>query len=424
MKRKVAKNILKAVVFTVCVLLVNKIVEYCVYDGTSCEIVKYMYEEKDNIDILILGSSHADVSFDTDMMERELGKNVFNAGTQVQKPDASYYILKEAIKSNGIETVYMDMFYYMYHDYPEMRTTTQLEFIYRVSDDMKWSMDKIEFLLRCSTPDYYLHNFVKASRNGSELLNLEFVENNIKQKRHPESQIIDYDNEINRDVENRLIPDVRYQFGKPEPFSTKNISDYSEQFIRKMAGLCEKNGIRFVLVATPMTDFQLEIFTNYDNYISEVRKLAEELNIEYYDYNLCDEDILGLTDDCFSDMHHLNEKGSDIFTKKFIEFESRKQDYNAAFYNRFSDKIAEMPAKCLGIEVIWNEEQKQYYIEPICTQKDLQLLYHIYSLDNTNNDIVVNDDEPRFYVEKGSKYAIEFKDANKEQLVRYYEIDF
>ena len=61
-----------------------------------------IYETND-IDVLLLGSSHTDVSFDEKILSDMFHKNVFNAGTPVQKPDVSYYILKEALKNNEID---------------------------------------------------------------------------------------------------------------------------------------------------------------------------------------------------------------------------------------------------------------------------------------------------------------------------------
>jgi hypothetical protein len=419
------KKIIKLVAFVLCILVVNRIIEYCVYDDTYTGEMTSIYNDNENIDILILGSSHADVSFNEMAIENGLGKHVFNAGTAVQKPDGSYYILKEALKTNDIETVYMDMFYYMYHDEPETRTNTQLEFVYRISDDMKWSFDKIEYLLNASKPEYYLYSFVKASRSGSHLFDMDYVEKMIKQKRYSDEDVFEdgtTTNEDNSDLQAQITqPDIRYQMGESEPFTENNISDYSQKYIKKMAKLCEENGVRLVLLATPMTDFQLSIFGNYDNYVKNVQELADELNIEYYDYNLCDEKTLGLTDDCFSDLHHLNGKGKDIFSDKFIKFETGVLNYGEEFYASYENKLAAMENVCFGIEILPTENGNEDYIKPICNRTDLNIGYSIAEVKEIGKVQSVSEN---FTVEDGKRYIIRIYEMDKMEELRYYEITF
>lgn len=415
-EKKFIKITVKVLLLLVVLLCINAIIVFCTYEKSEyAGTIDKMYEEENNIDILILGSSHAHVSFDEKYMSDVLKKNVYNAGTPVQKPDAAYYILKEATKTNDIEKVYLDMFYYMYHDNPKERTNAQLEFIYLVSDEMKWSMDKIHFLMDACPTESYLNAFVKGSRNAVYLMDIKKVEEVIKLKRHKvqEEEVTAsyYTSESEYSMCVKTTED--YQLSK------NNLSDYSRKYLKRMAELCRDNNIELVLLATPMTDYQLSIIGDYDDYVSNVRELADEMQVKYRDYNLCKKESLGIGDDCFSDIHHLNPKGTRIFTEKFLQFESGELYYDECFYDTYKQKKEAMVPTFFGINV-FRIDGNIYEIIPICSQK-MDLVYEVIYQDMSVE--ILSEGENKFCVADSGQYIIKVTDQNTDEVLKKFIVD-
>ena len=403
--------------------VVNSIIVYCTYESSGYgAVMTDMYEDPQNIDILLLGSSHTDVSFDEKYMNQAQELHVFNAGSPVQKPDTSYYILKETSKSNSVKQVYLDMFYYMYQDEPQNRTNAQLEFIYIITDQMKWSWDKIEFLLNAGPMDSYIHGFIKASRTADNILYLTKTEQLIKEKRHSDNDDIASEKVEEIDIHNTYdIPNVCIGNSSGYRLQKQNISEYSRKYIKKIAKLCRDKGIELVLVATPMTDYQLNIIGDYDTYINEVKSLAESIGVPYRDYNLCNEEILGITDDCFADMHHLNKKGSRIFTIRFMEYETGQLSYDDTFYQSYRQKINSMKDTCFGIDVISTGENNEYQVVPVCNRK-MDLLYEISQQEEQLVN-VLSIDNNIFRINKSGIYNIIVKNRQNDEVLKRYEIE-
>lgn len=394
MKNKRIVMPIKILVLILCVVLVNKIIVFCTYERSEfAGTVEQIYGMNDNIDVLLLGSSHADVSFDEKLLSELWNKNVFNAGTPVQKPDVSYYILKEALKTNDIEKVYLDMFYYMYRDNPESRTNAQLEFVYIVSDEMKWSLDKVKFLLDACPTEGLINGFVKGSRDATNIMDLETFERIIKAKRHtklPEAANTD-DVISEREYSICVRTEEDYQLKKD------NISDYSYKYLEKMVKLCREENIELVLVTTPMTDYQLSIIGNYDDYISDVREFADKMDVYYRDYNLCKHETLNVDEGCFSDIHHLNSKGTKLFTETFVQLENDKIKYEDCFYDTYQQKMQEINPDCFGINVFRTEEGDREII-PVCSQ-NMELDYEVITQGESIN--LFGEKRNKFKAEEG-----------------------
>ena len=116
----------------IAVVFINQIMQYVLVDDADDEIRYYMNElyKQDNIETLFLGSSHVFCGYNPEVLEEYYGENVYLAATPVQKIDASYYLLKEALKTNPIKTVYIDMYYRQFRDVPAERTDEQMKYIW------------------------------------------------------------------------------------------------------------------------------------------------------------------------------------------------------------------------------------------------------------------------------------------------------
>ncbi len=81
------------------------------------------------------------------------------------------------------------------------------------------------------------------------------------------------------------------------------------RYLRKIIDLCEANGIKLYLVYYPM--YHPEYYYDQDYYYNAYNEFFSD--VELLDYS-----AYPLDDDCRYDAHHLNTKGSQIFTEELV----------------------------------------------------------------------------------------------------------
>ena len=142
---------------------------------------------------------------------------------------------------------------------------------------------------------------------------------------------------------------------------------------------------------------------NYDYYIDEVRAIAEEYNVEFYDFNLAREEYLPIQHgDYFMDLGHLNEVGADMFTPFFYEVVSgEKSDHDKYFYDSHTEKLKNAAQEIYGI----------YYRNPEDTAEGEEPMKTYWVASNRDSDM-----EYRIIItpNEGEQYMIQDFNENKE----------
>lgn len=396
---KIIKRILGCLIVLGGIIVIDKILVYVLVDDAENEIRYAMHEfyEQENIDSLFLGSSLVFCGYDPRILDEVWDENTYLAATPVQKIDGGYYLLKEAIKKNDIKTVYIDMFYRHFRDVPEERKEEHMEYIYCITDYMDNNWNRFEFLLTASGNDRYINSFFIPSRYGNHLLDIKRFERVIKAKRN--DSYISYEK-----------PDGFYKGAMFNPGSEGNpnlvgsldkhnfavieeeiISQYSLDCLNKMVKLCKEEGIRLVLVATPITDLFIKAVGNYDVYYNYIKEYAKQNEIEYYDFNLCKKDILNFERKDFLDTIHLSGVGNEKYTKVFADIMliDSKEDREKCFYSSVEEKMLDLEKQIFGVSYKTKETEENRYIFDIVSNYDVDVEYRFSIVDDENNDIEV-----------------------------------
>ena len=127
-----------------------KVCDYLLVDDTGSYTRLTLHEfyqvsdKGEKIDTLFLGSSHCFRAYDPQLFTELTGKTAFNLGSSSQNYDTSYYLLREAARYQELKTVYLDMHYKFLFIDKEDRDLVQANII---SDYMRWSLNKLQFLL-------------------------------------------------------------------------------------------------------------------------------------------------------------------------------------------------------------------------------------------------------------------------------------
>lgn len=102
---------------------------------------------------------------------------------------------------------------------------------------------------------------------------------------------------------------------------------------------------------SPIFDTQLLSTGNYDNYVSQIRSIANEYNVDFYDFNLIKSDYLDIKEGkYYVDIGHLNAAGASIFTPMLWEILSGTASENAdIFFDTYAEKLQEGPLVQYGL---------------------------------------------------------------------------
>lgn len=314
--------ILKTVLLCAILLGINTAWSYYNTDDSESYtrlMMHEMYTQKENIDIAFMGASHTYRSISPKVADDITGKNTFNLGSSNQLLDITYYLLKEVLKENSLETVYLELNYIMLRMADKNDVATFL-----ITDYMKPSWNKMSCILACTMPADYVNGFSKARRNVS-VFTTEIVEKKAG-KSYKDFEYIDYGNEMYDGkgfVYSRESLTENYEQNYrelTEDYLQIHIDEFSQrqlEYLDRIIKLCQRENIELVLFTAPMPQETVEACRNYEDFLSFVDSICEENSLQYYDFNK--EHPLSLGNELFKDDNHLNGEGAEVFTRYLIE---------------------------------------------------------------------------------------------------------
>lgn len=287
-----------------------------------------LYQEEENIDTLFLGSSHCFRAYDPMLYEELTGRNAFNLGSSAQNYDTSYYLLREAARRNHLETVYLDMHYKFLFIGKEDKDLVQANII---SDYMRPSLNKLEFLLCTSESRHYTNRLLPFRREWKKMEDPSYLKEVWDKKRQESYR--NYEPVVREQeyyagkgfVSSREVLDAEAitwweNFGLIRD-DMESSETYTLSYLEKIVEFCEKEKIRLIFVTAPSFDRYLEAVGPYDQAYAYIRELAEKYGISYLDFNLCREEYLDFTEEDFLDVDHLNGRGARTLTEFLAEIE-------------------------------------------------------------------------------------------------------
>lgn len=353
------RYIVASLAFCITFLGCGKGLRYILIDDTTSYTRVMFHEmyEQENIDVLFVGSSHCYRSFVPEILDEELGVNTFNAGTSGQDLDGSYMIIKEAARYNDIKHIYLELYYIRaFNVYKDRTNLTQT---YIISDYIRSSLDKIQYLLQASSKEHYFNSFILARRNWNCFFNPDYVKDLVIKKatdtyRNYEYAYITGDSEwyVGKGyvANNGIINEWNYFSNNGwDSINFNNIAEDWINTLKKIIRFCEKNEIGLTLVTVPMPDYLIASLENYDEYIDFVDEIISDTEVDYYDFNLCREKYFPNTSTVFMDDNHMNCYGAEIFSHIFADFISNKILQRELFYKSYEEKIRNLGPSVLGI---------------------------------------------------------------------------
>lgn len=341
-----------AALFLAMTLLVSAFLNFALVDDVHSYtrvMLSELYGSEQNIDTLFLGPSHCYRSVDPAAVSAALGEKAFNAGTSQQLPDGAYFLLREAAKTNRLKSVYMEVFYPTLN---EEKSASVPNAAYIITDFAKESPEKYEYLWNMGGVAALLDNAVPARHNT---ISPGEIRDTWKAKlsgayKAGNYAYVTYGDEAYRgdgfvyclptvSAETDFTPIAQIDAQKP-------ISDFSLEYITKIADFCRENGIQLVLFTAPLPDAYTSGVPEYQSYVDYLEALGQTLGFDYWDFCLS-RDLSALGYDHFMDAHHLNGAGAEIFTTELarVMAASRAENFDKTefFWPTYSQKLANTP---------------------------------------------------------------------------------
>lgn len=256
--------------------------------------------DKDTLDVVFCGSSHAYASFNPLVIGEETGLSSYTIATQKQPLWATYYYIKEAIERQHPSLIVMDLFAFSLQDeYADEATN------YTFTDDFPFGKNKLEMIKHSAKgKDRFslLFKFTKYHTRWSELTAEDFSYN--------PKELSDYlyGYCMLTDTATDIVPN---EIGTAVAIPS---SDKNELWLEKIIDLCKAENTPLLLVKTPMNDTSEE-----RGYFMRAAEIAEENGVTFISYNeLFDEIGIDFKTD-FYDRAHLNWRGADKFSRYFAK---------------------------------------------------------------------------------------------------------
>lgn len=260
------------------------------YDGVQ-PMESFYAQEPGTVDVLLMGNSHMGVHVDTATLWREYGISAFALWGGVQPMWNTYHFLAEALKYQQPKAVVLEIGGLSVEDeYSD--EATQLKNV----AGMHLSLNKLE-AVKATAP---------RERWASLLLGLPLYHQRYAELTQEDFEYFPWSQELINNKGSYALYGYG-DFDMDDPWAIEAAAEISEKsldYFMRIVSLCREQGIELILVKTPTVD--LEKYQPYSNAVSE---MAEELGLDFYDFNKMEE-YTGIEGGDFYFDTHLNLSGA------------------------------------------------------------------------------------------------------------------
>lgn len=304
--KHLAKFWVRFVCFAVLLVLVWGYATYVLTpksDYGICSMANLYRQEGNSIDVLAVGTSLVYAGINTNVLWSEYGIAAYDLCSAEQPYWVSYYVIKEALKTQHPKVILLDAKASIYtRDYSKRGRTILSTYGILGLDN------RIGAIMAClEDPAEALEYILGLPQVHTNYLTV--IADDLILPPDNGGRGENWKGYIEMDaVEHHQRPSLVWTSTK------RNLTGKAEEYLRKIFELCQSEGIELMLVGMPNPDY-----ANDHMYYNALWALAEEYGISGINYN--DPDLrfgLRYSSD-FADWQHLNVKGSQTFSRKLAE---------------------------------------------------------------------------------------------------------
>ncbi|MBD3287987.1 hypothetical protein GF337_04215 [candidate division KSB1 bacterium] len=307
---------LKHIIFLLLLVILDAVIGQMLRSANSQYFMEKtmheFYQQKENIDLLFMGSSHSYYHFNPCFFEEHLGITSFNLGSAGQNPTSTYYLLKEVFnRGHQPKVVVLETSWR-----PLTGKDTDFYSASRVFHALRWSVNKLALFwnsfsfpssLRLFSRTFHYRRNIRKFFEPSEdtqkekyRLNLSYIRKGFvtsAKKATPE--------------------ELAYHEFKNK---TAEFNSYRLLYLKKTIRFALKNHACVVGVISPLPPSVFSDIFDYTRIHDRISAIYESFGITLIDLNLINQERAIVFDDDFMDSNHLNSQGANKINMFLTEY--------------------------------------------------------------------------------------------------------
>lgn len=294
-----ARQVFKTIVFVVIFLFLLKTVTYMLRtNGQIKEIfVGFYAEPKDSVDVVMIGSSSVYPYYCAPQIWGEQGITCYPLSSNVQRPIASKYLVKEALKTQTPDLFVFEVRMYVHSD-EEM--SQNMAYTRGVTDNLKYSWNRIETInaMVADKEERYTYYFdiLKYHSNWRSVMQEDQVTSLFYERQHPLKGF---------EVNDQWIPGEWTDYSMVE--KSIPIPEDQENVLRDLLSYLQEQGQDALFVLSPLAMSEEEKMQY--NYVEQI---VTSYGYHYLDLNdYCENMELNFETDFYDGGSHVNASGSE-----------------------------------------------------------------------------------------------------------------
>lgn len=326
--------------------------------GVISRILTGYYEEEENtIQIITVGASHMLYSFSPMELYERYGVTSYNLSTPNQNLPVTYFVLKEALKTQKPEVLVFDVSA-LYFDFD-----SEVAWMY-VLDQMPFSRNKIEFAYEFSQqnqsnsligglcPLWRYHDrwkTIKKQDFTDFYRNKQFYcKGYYMNSMYTEATVtVEWMNGVQKELE-QMNQNIWYEYldgmkiGKTEEavYYNASISEENLNWLLLISQLCEAENIKLLLTKVPSIYFpQLYQSAWTNNKYEEIKKLCEIYGMEYFDMLYESEMEIDWETDSSDSGKHLNMLGAEKVSEELADYLMDHYEFTSNFHSDWDQDL-------------------------------------------------------------------------------------
>lgn len=313
--KKVVPRICAVLVF---VIVFESAVRYAYEGWKTLTVVSKMERDEltGSLDTLFCGTSVVYRGLNPAIYDEKMGTSSFNLATASQPVKGTYYLIQEAAEENPIKEIYLGI------TLPTLKAERlDIRYVSAFENMRTWKW-KIRYLLSLKSEPITTTALFYSTR-VENYFKIDTVLTNLKSKLRNKKPST-YGKRGFRSTK------AVYQGGKGSAKNSngnywdgargaEQIEPETLEYLKKIAEFCKEKDIKLTFIVIPWTQDYIDGAGDLDDMNRVCQELADELDIDFYNFLLYKERLTEFGNDKFKDLQHFNKSGGNTFTKLLTE---------------------------------------------------------------------------------------------------------
>ncbi|MBQ9134495.1 MAG: SGNH/GDSL hydrolase family protein [Lachnospiraceae bacterium] len=342
------KQALKAIIFVCLFLFMLKSVTYMIRTNGNVKeaFVGFYAEPEDTIDVVMIGSSPVYPFYAAPQMWGEYGFTAYPLSSNVQRPRAGVYLVKEALKTQTPDLFVFELRMYAYTD---AELTDNMAYTRGVTDNLKYSWNRFELineLVENPAERYtYYFDIFKYHSNWKTIVLPEQFTALFYERLHPLKGYM---------IQDEVVPGEGVDFSSIT--DTMPIPPEQEETLRELLVYLQENDLEALFIVSPMV-LNEELCMKF-NYMENIVTSSGYTYLDLNDY--VDEIGIDFAMDYYDGGSHTNASGAEKCTAFLGEYISSNYE--------LEDKRGNEDYSSWDEAYIYWQEEQQSALEKITEQ--------------------------------------------------------